>query len=117
MDNLYKIKKGLDLNLQGVAAQEVSSATPSSVYALMPTDFHGVTPKMVVKEGEEVQVGSALFVDKATETIKFCSPVSGKVKAVVRGERRRILRVEVEIDGKMQLVPLAKAGSAPATRE
>lgn len=117
MDNLYKIKKGLDLNLQGVAAQEVSVVAPSNVYALMPADFHGITPKMVVKEGEEVQVGSALFVDKATEQIKFCSPISGKVKAVVRGERRRILRVEVESDGKMQRVQLVKAGFQPATRE
>ena len=63
MDNLYKIKKGLDLNLQGVAAQEVSVVAPSNVYALMPADFHGKFPAWrlghvdyVVEEGQKFRL-------------------------------------------------------------
>lgn len=96
MERLYKIKKGLDLKLKGEAQLQVKSLGMSGVYALLPSDFHGVTPKMVVKEGEEVLVGSPIFVDKATEKIKFVSPVSGKVKAVVRGDRRKLLAILVE---------------------
>lgn len=98
MERLYKIRKGLDLNLKGMAQPKVKTLGLSEVYALMPADFHGVTPKMVVKEGDEVLVGSPIFVDKATERVKFVSPVSGKVKAVVRGERRKLLSILIDAD-------------------
>ncbi|MBQ5826595.1 MAG: NADH:ubiquinone reductase (Na(+)-transporting) subunit A, partial [Bacteroidaceae bacterium] len=104
MERLYKIKKGLDLKLKGEAQLQVKSLGMSGVYALLPSDFHGVTPKMVVKEGEEVLVGSPIFVDKATEKIKFVSPVSGKVKAVVRGDRRKLLAILVEADKELKHV-------------
>ena len=115
MDNLYKIKQGLDINLKGVAQQKCTVLPRSSTYALMPDDFHGVTPKVVVKEGDDVKAGSALFVDKATERVKFCSPVSGRVKAVVRGDRRKVIRVEVEASEQQEykgfLTPGAKVDS------
>lgn len=102
MERLYKIKRGLDLNLKGQAALELSQLPQSSVYAISPLDFPGVTPKVVVKEGEQVMAGSPLFVDKSTEKINFVSPVSGVVKQIVRGERRKVLYVVVEADGKNQ---------------
>lgn len=100
MERLYKIKRGLDLNLKGQAALELVQVPASTLYALSPQDFQGVIPKVVVKEGGLVKVGSPLFVDKATEKINFVSPVSGVVKAIVRGERRKVLNVLVEADGK-----------------
>ena len=86
--NHYKIKKGLNICLQGQASPDVRDAGSSSEYALVPDDFLGVVPKVKVKEGEQVLAGTALFVDKATESIKFVSPVSGTITAVERGERR-----------------------------
>ena len=100
MERLYKIKRGLDLNLKGQAALELVQVPASTLYALSPQDFQGVIPKVVVKEGGLVKVGSPLFVDKATEKINFVSPVSGVVKAIVRGERTKVLNVLVEADGK-----------------
>ena len=64
----------------------------------MPTDFPGIVPRAVVKEGDRVLAGDALFVDKATEQVKFVSPVSGTVVGVERGERRKLLRFRVKAD-------------------
>jgi Na+-transporting NADH:ubiquinone oxidoreductase subunit A len=69
------------------------------VVAVQPTDFPGLTPKLAVKEGSKVQAGEALFYDKTHTSVMFASPVSGTVKEVVRGAKRRILAVTVESDG------------------
>ena len=100
MANVIKLHKGLEVNLKGKATDtELSVASPKK-YALVPDDFHGMKPKVVVREGDTVQAGDALFVDKNHPEVKFVSPVSGTVEAVVRGDRRKVLRVVVEADGK-----------------
>ena len=98
MKTLYKIKKGLDLKLKGEAELVLKQSSLSGEYALMPTDFPGIVPRAVVKEGDRVLAGDALFVDKATEQVKFVSPVSGTVVGVERGERRKLLRFRVKAD-------------------
>lgn len=80
MSNDIRIKKGLTLKLQGEAEKLLSDAPRSQVYSVKPADFHTVTPKMVVKEGEAVKAGDVLFFSKYNDAIKFVSPVSGKVK-------------------------------------
>lgn len=102
MDKWYKIKKGLDLKLKGEAVPNLKVANRSGEYALKPTDFPGVVPRAMVKEGDYVKAGDPLFVDKATELIKFVSPVSGKVVGVDRGDRRKLLRFRVEADDVQQ---------------
>ena len=96
MKTLYKIKKGLDLKLKGEATAKLSAAALSSEYAVMPADFPGIVPRTVVKEGDNVLAGQALFVDKATERVQFVSPVSGTVVGVERGERRKLLRFRIK---------------------
>ncbi len=102
MEKTFKIRKGLDLNLAGVAQQQLHKAAPAQVYALMPDDFHGVKPRPVVKEGTHVMAGEPLFVDKNEERICFVSPVSGTVAVVERGERRKILSIQVTPDSEME---------------
>lgn len=94
----FTIRKGLDLNLQGEAKLVLDKCPLSASYAMKPSDFTGIVPRPVVKEGDRVKAGDALFVDKATEKIKFVSPVSGTVAGIDRGERRKILRFRVEAD-------------------
>ena len=96
--DIYKIKRGLDLRLTGEAQHSVVEAKPSSEYALRPLDFLGVTPKVLVKEGVAVLAGTPLFVDKATEKVKFVAPVSGIVTNVERGERRKLLSIRIQPD-------------------
>jgi len=97
---LIKLKRGFDLNLKGkIIENNVDSAMPSSTYAIIPDDFTGIIPRMEKKEGEAVVAGEALYHDKNDEKIKVTSPVSGKVKQVVRGDRRKILAIVIEPDG------------------
>ena len=104
MHRVVKISKGLDINLKGAPANEFTPVQAPKLYALMPADFTRVTPKVVVKPEDAVKAGDALFVDKANPELQFVSPVSGKVVAVNRGERRRVLSVVVESDGKFESV-------------
>jgi len=104
MANVIKLRKGLDVNLKGKANLETMQTSVEGQYALVPDDFHGMKPKVVVKEGESVKVGDALFVDKNHPEVKFVSPVSGTVALVERGERRKVLSVRVDADGKQTQV-------------
>ena len=79
MTKEIRIRKGLDIKIFGEAEKVYSSVKPAKKYVVKPTDFHSLTPKMVVKEGEKVKAGSILFFNKYNERIKFCSPVSGQV--------------------------------------
>ncbi len=95
MANVIKLHKGLDINLKGKPAPELLDVKEPDIYALVPDDFHGVIPKVVVKEQEYVMAGGALFVDKNHPEVKFVSPVSGVVTSVERGERRKVLSISV----------------------
>ena len=100
MSNTITIRKGLDLPVNGAAELRLTDARSITTYAVKPTDFVGLTPRLVVEEGDIVHVGDALFVDKHDERIRFTSPVDGHVKAIVRGEKRKLLEVVVEADFK-----------------
>lgn len=96
MANLIKLRKGLDINLKGKAAAEVVAVKEPGFYSLVPDDFTGVTPKVVVKEQEYVMAGGPLFIDKNHPEVKFVSPVSGVVTSVERGARRKVMNIVVE---------------------
>jgi Na+-transporting NADH:ubiquinone oxidoreductase subunit A len=98
MVNVIKLRKGLDINLKGKAVKEKHSVRDTGKYALVPDDFVGVTPKVIVHEGDKVRAGDALFVNKQYPSVKFASPVSGVVTAVQRGERRKVLSIQLQAD-------------------
>lgn len=92
-----KIKKGIDLKLAGKAGPDakVQQAKVSCV-AMIPDDFPGMWAKLDVAPGDKVDVGTPLWHDKNDTDIKVVSPVSGTVSEIVRGEKRKILRVIIE---------------------
>ena len=98
MNDTITIKKGLDIPMDGAAELRLTDARDITTYAIKPTDFIGLTPRLSVEEGDIVHKGDVLFVDKHDERIRFTSPVDGKVKAIVRGEKRKLLEVVVETD-------------------
>lgn len=102
MTRIIKLRRGLDINLAGKAEQKKVTVAPSKVYALQPDCFEGVKPKVVVKEGDVVKAGDALFINKDYPEVKFGSPVSGKVCLVERGDRRKLLSIRVEADEKQE---------------
>ena len=117
MANVIKLHKGLNINLKGSPAQELFNVKEADSYALMPADFHGVTPKVVVKEQESVKAGDALFVDKNHPEVKFVSPVSGTVTAVTRGERRKVLSITVAAAKEQEYVEFGKKDVAKMSAE
>ncbi|MDC6406497.1 MULTISPECIES: Na(+)-translocating NADH-quinone reductase subunit A [Maribacter] len=104
MSKDIRIKKGLDINLVGASELSTSKAVLSNVYAIKLDDFHGITPKMLLKEGAEVKAGEPLFYSKANEKMLFVSPVSGELVEIERGARRRILRLKILADKTQEVV-------------
>lgn len=117
MSEVIKIKKGLNIPLEGKAEMVFGQAQLPGLFAIKPVDFHGLTPKMVVAEGDSVKIGSVLFHDKYHPEIKVVSPVSGTVKTINRGERRRILEVVLENDNKDESLDFGKSDPATMDRE
>ena len=108
MANVIKLRKGLNINLKGKAETKRIQLKSNGQYALVPDDFEGVTPKVVVKEGDKVKAGDALFVNKQYPEVKFASPVSGTVREVARGERRKVLCIKVDADAQQEYVDYGK---------
>ncbi len=100
MSEVIKISRGLDIPLVGEAEKKVTEVTTDH-YAIKPPDFVGVFPKLLVKEGDPVKAGTPVFFDKYRDNILFSSPVSGTIKEVYRGAKRKMLEVRIESDGKM----------------
>lgn len=99
MSRKLTIRKGLDIKMAGgLTDLEAVDAPRSASNAVIPDDFNGFVPKPAVKEGDRVKAGDPLLFDKRDSELKLVSPVSGTVEAIVRGERRKILRVVVTPD-------------------
>ncbi|MCR4658952.1 MAG: Na(+)-translocating NADH-quinone reductase subunit A [Bacteroidales bacterium] len=99
---MLKIKRGLDIKMDGGARKTIVDATFVERCAVMPPDYVGLTPRLLVAEGDRVECGQPLLADKADPRVLYTSPVGGTVSAVVRGEKRALLAVEVLRDPAMQ---------------
>ncbi|WP_430812056.1 MULTISPECIES: Na(+)-translocating NADH-quinone reductase subunit A [unclassified Carboxylicivirga] len=117
MSEVIKIKRGLDIQLAGKADNVFGQAELPDLYAVKPTDFHGLVPKMAAKVGDKVKAGTVLFFDKYRPEIKFVSPVSGELAMVNRGERRKILEVVVKADGSDDKEQFGAANPADLSKE
>jgi Na+-transporting NADH:ubiquinone oxidoreductase subunit A len=102
MSKVIKIKKGLNISMLGNAEKIIKKADQAEFYAVKPTDFQGIRPKLVVKVGDKVKAGTPLFYDKFQPEVQFTSPVSGEVTEINRGERRVILEVVVRADATIE---------------
>ena len=109
MANVFKLRKGLNINLKGKAEEKKMTVCSSLDYGLVPDFFPGVTPKLIVKEGDHVLAGDSLFVNKACPQVGFASPVSGVVEAIVRGERRKVLCIKLKADAVQKSKDFGKA--------
>lgn len=117
MSAFVKIKKGLNIKLLGEAEKSIKQLPMPEIFAVKPTDFPGLTPKLSVKPGDEVKAGSVLFYDKYQEQIKFCSPVSGEIAEVLRGEKRKILEIKILPDKDVSYLQFEKANPNNLQRE
>jgi Na+-transporting NADH:ubiquinone oxidoreductase subunit A len=98
MSKTVRLRKGLDIRLIGAASKVRTEAQVPKTVSIRPADFHGMTPKMLLKEGEQVKIGDIVFQDKYSDTIKYASPVNGTLKAIVRGAKRKIEEIVISAD-------------------
>jgi Na+-transporting NADH:ubiquinone oxidoreductase subunit A len=117
MGKTIKISKGLDIKLKGTANEELVNAEFSKTYAIKPTDFEGLTPKILIKPGAEVKSGTILFFDKYNPKIQFSSPVSGKITSIDRGELRKVLQITIEADNETKYEEFKKFDLKSLKRE
>lgn len=116
MARTIKITKGFDIKLDG-AAKNLISPLHSSLFAVKPTDFTGIFPRLLVKEGDQVLAGSSLFCDKINENIIFGSPVSGTIKEIKRGDKRLLLEIIIEADKELKSIDFGSADPSKIKRE
>lgn len=115
MPKTIKIKKGLDIKLKGAAGKTLSEVKPNT-FAIKPTDFIGVFPRLLIKEGDEVQAGTPLFLDKYRENIVFTSPHAGKILEIKRGDKRALLEIRIEADYQNRQVDFGVASPETISR-
>lgn len=110
MPEIIKIKKGLNIRINGEAEKIMIKAPQSDYYGIRPTDFHGLIPKLLCDISQTVKAGSPLFCDKSKPEIIFTSPVSGTIESINRGERRKILEIVIKPnDGEIKYESFLKA--------
>ncbi len=117
MPRNIKLKKGLDIKLKGKAEKIIVDSKSTDVYTVRPDDFTGVVPKLKVKEGDKVKAGSPVFYHKDIPEILFTSPVSGEIISINRGERRKILDIEIKADKEIEFVDFKKEDNNSLSKE
>ncbi len=117
MAEVIKIKKGLDIKMNGQAEKIYVKAPRAKTVAIKPVDWHGLTPKIIPKLCDPVKVGTPVFYDKYNPDVKFTSPVSGILSSINRGDRRRIIEVVIEDDGKDTAETFLKGDPSGMKRE
>ena len=91
----HTIKKGFDLRLAGRSEPALADAPVPARVAVETAEFAGIKPKALVAEGDRVQTGQPLLIDRGSRSNVWCSPATGTVESVVYGERRFLRRIVV----------------------
>ncbi|GAB6185511.1 Na(+)-translocating NADH-quinone reductase subunit A [Thermopirellula anaerolimosa] len=91
------VRRGLDLPIAGVPIQRIHDAEPVARVALLGSDYHGLKPRLLVTVGDWVREGQTLWIDKHRPGIRFAAPAGGFVSAVIRGAKRRLIAVVIDV--------------------
>ena len=92
------ITRGFNINLAGEAVQRTVILPRGKFFSLKLLDFHGIIPKLLIKEGDFVMKGDPVFASKNDLRIQFTAPVSGKIFSINRGEKRKVISIDIEAD-------------------
>ncbi len=117
MSELIRIRKGLNIKLQGEAVKSIAQLDLPEIFAIHPPDFKGIKPRLSIKVGDEVLSGTPLFYDKKNDKVNICSPVSGQVAEITYGEKREILSIQILPDKTIKYALLPGAMSLDSNKE
>ncbi|SFF58017.1 Na+-transporting NADH:ubiquinone oxidoreductase subunit A [Fontimonas thermophila] len=98
-----RLKKGLDLPIQGVPEQTVYDAPAVTTVGVVGADYIDLKPTMYVEVGDRVKLGQPLFEDKRRPGVLHTAPASGEIVAINRGARRVLQSIVIRIDGDEEL--------------
>lgn len=101
---LIKIKKGLNIPINGDPEQNIYKGAKINRVALVGVDYIGMKPTMKVAVGDNVKKGDVLFTDKKMPSVRYTSPGCGKVIEINRGEKRALLSVVIELEGEEEII-------------
>jgi len=115
-----QIRKGYDLPILGAPTQNVADFTQPKRVASLPERIPFIKPRLQVKAGDAVQIGSILFEDKRNPAVKFLSPGGGQIAKIRFGKRRVIQEIVIDLDAQEQQVefksvPSPEIGRTPRT--
>lgn len=118
-EDVYLLKKGHDIKLEGEPKREIGDAVQVTRYALQPPNFTGMSPipKVLFEPGETVLAGQPLFEEKLSPEIKYVAPVSGEILSVNRGAKRAITEIVILADKKIRHVEHTPPDHKTASRE
>ena len=118
-ERVIRLKRGFDIQLLGEAEARVLELEQPALFALKPTDVHGLRPipRLEVREADEVRAGQPLFYDRSHPEVQFCSPVSGEVVEIRRGAKRAVTEVVILGDSRMTFEEFPKLDPETSPRE
>jgi Na+-transporting NADH:ubiquinone oxidoreductase subunit A len=96
---MISIKRGLDLPLSGAPRQAIEDGPRIHSVAVLGMDCPGIKPALLVREGDRVRRGQALFADKADPALRCTAPAPGVVTAINRGHKRVLQSVVINVAG------------------
>jgi len=103
-----RIKKGWQFKIAGQPSQRIFYRPAGSCLAAVPHILPFIKPRLQVKEGDSVQIGSVLFEDKKLSSLKFLSPGCGTISGISYGPRRVIKEIVIKLDGDETFVAFEK---------
>lgn len=90
------VKKGYRFRMAGAPSTDLVQLPAPAQVAVLPERIPHIKPRLRVKKGDPVQIGSLLFEDKRNPNFKFLSPGGGTVRDIAFGPRRVIQSIVID---------------------
>ncbi len=91
-----KLKNNFNLKFFGTPSLDISEISDGNYIGISPANFKFLKAKLLVKVGDSVKQGQALFFDKKSPQVYFHSPVSGTIEDIVYGPQRRLDLIKIK---------------------
>lgn len=108
----FSLRKGLDVPIQGAPKAEIQANSNVKTVGILGDDYIGLKPRILVAEGDLVGAGTPVMFDKDMPEAQIVSPVSGQIKAINRGARRKLISIEIEVKEGTAPVDFSGVGNA-----
>ncbi len=81
-----------------ISESDIQTLPLPSTIAAVPSTIPFIVPKLMIKIGDHVAIGTPLFQDKKRPNLKFLSPAAGYVQSITYGPKRMIREIIIARD-------------------